>query len=373
MWSRTGTFVITDIQNLALSHQISGFTVALFAILVFAGAAGKSAQFPLHIWLPDAMEGPTPISALIHAATMVAAGVYLVARLFPVYSTSTEALHTVAIVGAVTAVVGGLIGLVMTDIKRVLAYSTISQLGYMMLGLGTGGYVAGIFHLFTHAFFKSLLFLGAGSVGHSSHTFDMRKMGGLRRYQPITFWTFVIASLALSGIFPFAGFWSKDEVLSSAFNFNVVLWVAGFITVFLTAFYIFRAVFMTFFGEYRGGDPPEIGGGGGPMLLHAQQEEERERGPLSLEEAEERSRGENWPSGHPHESPWWMLVPMMILALFAIGAGFVNITGAFGDLIKGALPVSMRGIDQETTNWGLLLGALAFAFCGVGAAAVVYY
>ena len=198
IWSRTGTFVISDLQHLAMAGQIGAITVTVFALGVFAGAAGKSAQFPLHIWLPDAMEGPTPVSALIHAATMVAAGVYLVARLYPVFASTSEAMHTVAIIGGVTALGGGLLGLVMTDIKRVLAYSTISQLGYMMLGIGTGGYVAGVFHLMNHAFFKALLFLGAGSVHHASNTFDMRGMGGLRRYMPITFWTFVIGSLSLA-------------------------------------------------------------------------------------------------------------------------------------------------------------------------------
>src|SRR6266571_909022 len=200
IWSRTGTFVIADVQHLAIAGQIGAATLTLFALGVFAGAAGKSAQFPLHIWLPDAMEGPTPVSALIHAATMVAAGVYLVGRLYPIFASASAAMHTVAIVGGVTALVGGLLGLVMNDIKRVLAYSTISQLGYMMLGIGTGGYVAGLFHLTNHAFFKSQLFLGAGSVHHASNTFDMRSMGGLRRYMPVTFWTFLIGSLSLCGI-----------------------------------------------------------------------------------------------------------------------------------------------------------------------------
>ena len=214
---------------------------------------GKSAQFPLHVWLPDAMEGPTPVSALIHAATMVAAGVFLVARTFPLFEHSTEAMTTVAVIGGFTAIFAATMGLVMNDIKRVLAYSTISQLGYMMLGLGVGGIAIGIFHLFNHAFFKALLFLGAGSVNHATGTFDMRQMGGLRKIMPWTYATFLIASLSLAGIWPLAGFWSKDEILASALENQPVLFVLAMITVFMTAFYMFRVVFMTFGGKYRGG------------------------------------------------------------------------------------------------------------------------
>jgi NADH-quinone oxidoreductase subunit L len=373
IWTRTGTFVISDLQNLALGGHIGGITLTLFALGVFAGAAGKSAQFPLHVWLPDAMEGPTPVSALIHAATMVAAGVYLVGRLYPVFASTSEAMHTIAIVGGVTALVGGLLGLVMTDIKRVLAYSTISQLGYMMLGLGTGGYVAGLFHLMNHAFFKASLFLGSGSVHHASNTFDMRKMGGLRRYMPITFWTFVIASLSLSGIFPFSGFWSKDEILHSAWNDNWLLFLLGFVTVFLTAFYMFRAIFLTFFGDYRGGDPPELESGGGPYYAAEQVTEEHERAPLSIDQAATRNDPRSWPSGRPHESPWVMLLPLLVLTVPAIASGFLNITGWYGDLIKGALPAQMQGINPESTNWWILGSSLALALLGILSAAIVYY
>ncbi|MHB8516220.1 MAG: NADH-quinone oxidoreductase subunit L, partial [Dehalococcoidia bacterium] len=203
IWTKTDTFNIPLLQSLAQNHQISQGVITLFALGLFAGAIGKSAQFPLHVWLPDAMEGPTPVSALIHAATMVAAGVYLVARMFPVFQASSEAMHTVAYIGGFTAIFAASMAMVMTDIKRVLAYSTISQLGYMMLALGVGGYVAAIFHLLTHAFFKALLFLGSGSVNHATGTFDMRKMGGLRKLMPVTYATFLVGALSLSGIVPF--------------------------------------------------------------------------------------------------------------------------------------------------------------------------
>jgi len=249
------------------------------------------------------MEGPTPVSALIHAATMVAAGVFLVARFYPVFSHSTEAMTVVAVIGAFTAIFAASMGLVMNDIKRVLAYSTISQLGYMMLGLGVGGVAIGIFHLFTHAFFKALLFLGSGSVNHSTSTFDMRLMGGLRKTMPWTYVTFLIGSLSLAGIWPLAGFWSKDEILVSAFSRNPILFTLAMITVFMTAFYMFRAVFMTFHGEYKGGGVPEHGG----------HEEAHAHG--------------------PHESPAVMVAPLVVLAVLAICIGWVNVTGGFSGLM----------------------------------------
>ncbi|MDP6606681.1 MAG: NADH-quinone oxidoreductase subunit L, partial [Dehalococcoidia bacterium] len=208
IWSKAGTFDIAEINHLALegAPALTSAVLAGFTLGLLAGAVGKSAQFPLHIWLPDAMEGPTPVSALIHAATMVVAGVYLIARFFPSFEAApSEVTSTVAYIGGFTALFAATMGIVATDIKRVLAYSTISQLGYMVMALGLGGYVAAIFHLFTHAFFKALLFLGSGSVNHATNTFDMRRMGGLRLTMPITFWTFLIAALSLSGVFPLAG------------------------------------------------------------------------------------------------------------------------------------------------------------------------
>ena len=295
LYFNTGTFDIAELHGLAIAGVLAGTTLTWAAIGIFAGAAGKSAQFPLHVWLPDAMEGPTPVSALIHAATMVAAGVFLVARTFPLFEHSVAALTTVAVIGGFTAIFAASIGLVMNDIKRVLAYSTISQLGYMMLGLGTGGVAIGIFHLFNHAFFKALLFLGAGSVNHATGTFDMRQMGGLRRVMPWTYATFVIASLSIAGIWPLSGFWSKEEVLATSLANQPVLFYLAMITVFMTAFYMFRVVFMTFGGEYRGGSPEA--------------------------------------HGKPHESPSVMVTPMVVLAVLAVVSGLWNVTGQFGALM----------------------------------------
>jgi len=298
LYVNTGTFDIAELHALAIAGALGGTVLTWAAIGIFAGAMGKSAQFPLHVWLPDAMEGPTPVSALIHAATMVAAGVFLVARMFPLFEHSQEALTTVAIIGGFTAIFAASIGLAMTDIKRVLAYSTISQLGYMMLGLGTGGVAVGIFHLFTHAFFKALLFMGSGSVNHATGTFDMRLMGGLKKYMPWTYWTFLIGSLSLAGIWPLAGFWSKDEILITALEQQPVLFWLALITVFMTAFYMFRAIFMTFHGEYRGGASDEHGD-----------------------------------HSHPHESPRVMVAPLVFLAFMAVVAGWWNVTGGFTEFM----------------------------------------
>jgi len=296
LFFNTGTFDIAELHGLAIAGTLGGTVLTWAAIGIFSGAVGKSAQFPLHVWLPDAMEGPTPVSALIHAATMVAAGVFLVARTFPLFEHSVPALTTVAIIGAFTAIFAASIGLVMNDIKRVLAYSTISQLGYMMLGLATGGIAIGIFHLFNHAFFKALLFLGAGSVNHATGTFDMRQMGGLRKVMPWTYLTFVIASLSLAGIWPLSGFWSKDEILATSLASQPVLFALALITVFMTAFYMFRAVFLTFGGEYRGG-------------------------------------GDEAHGAHPHESPPVMVWPMVILAVLAVVSGWLNATGGFDQFL----------------------------------------
>jgi NADH-quinone oxidoreductase subunit L len=310
LYTKTGTFNISELHHLALTGVLGGSTLTWAAIGVFSGAIGKSGQFPLHTWLPDAMEGPTPVSALIHAATMVTAGVFLVARMFPVFASSETAITVVAAIGGFTAIFAASMGLVATDIKRVLAYSTVSQLGYMMLGLGavgmgyaTGhltehhalglGVAVGVFHLFTHAFFKALLFLGSGSVSHATGTFDMRKMGGLRKVQPWTYATFIIGSLSLAGIWPLAGFYSKEGILHEAFQYAPVLFVLAMITVFMTAFYMFRAVFLTFHGEYRGGDE----------------------------------------SGHSHglhESPKVIVIPLVVLAIFAVVAGWLPVGNFLG-------------------------------------------
>ena len=256
-----GSANIGHITELVEHGEISAGLLGVGAVLLFGGAIGKSAQFPLHVWLPDAMAGPTPVSALIHAATMVVAGVYLVGRLFAVFMAGGEALTVVATIAGITMLIAALLAVVQDDIKRVLAYSTVSQLAYMVggLSLGEAGYTAGLFHLFTHAFFKALLFLGAGAVIHAAHSNNMSRMGGLRKHMPVTFWTFLIGAAALSGIPPLAGFWSKDEIITLAYlEQHYVLWGVAFFTAILTAFYMTRAVLLTFFGEYRGhGEPHE--------------------------------------------------------------------------------------------------------------------
>jgi NADH-quinone oxidoreductase subunit L len=251
-WQATGTTSYEGISEAAQAGFIGGSFFATAVVLVFVGAVGKSAQFPLHVWLPDAMEGPTPVSALIHAATMVAAGVYLVARTYDIFVQSPAAMLVVAYIGGFTALMAATMALTKKDIKRVIAYSTVSQLGYMMLALGIGAFSAGIFHLYNHAFFKALLFLGAGSIIYAMNSYNIFDMGGLRRRMPVTFWTMVIAGLSLAGIFPLSGFWSKDAILASAFaEHYYVLFVMALLTVFLTAFYIFRAIFVAFTGEPR--------------------------------------------------------------------------------------------------------------------------
>ena len=342
IWVKTGTFDIAEIQGLAVAGLLSVNVLTLFGLGVFAGAVGKSAQFPLHVWLPDAMEGPTPVSALIHAATMVVAGVYLIARMFPIFEVADNARMTIAAVGGTTALIAALLALVVVDIKRVLAYSTISQLGYMMLALGLGGYVAAIFHLLTHAFFKALLFLGSGSVNHATNTFDMRKMGGLRKFMPWTYATFMIASLSLAGVFPLAGFWSKDEILADAWRDQQVFFWLALGVVFLTAFYMFRAIFLTFEGEYQGGEEPEEGGHGSDPA-------------------------------HPHESPWVMVAPLAILAVPAALIGFANINGGVEHLLVGALPAATEErLHAFEFSWGIALGSTAVALAGIVGAYLFY-
>jgi NADH-quinone oxidoreductase subunit L len=269
-------------------------TLTAIALLLFAGAIGKSAQLPLYVWLPDAMEGPTPVSALIHAATMVTAGVYMVARMHVLYSHALTAMLVVAIVGAITAFYSATIGLVQTDIKKVLAYSTVSQLGYMFLGCGVGAYAAGVFHLMTHAFFKGLLFLAAGSVIHAmGGEQDMRKMGGLRKKIPVTYWTMFAATLAIAGVPLFSGFFSKEAILDAAKDgpfANVPLWTVGILGAMLTSFYMFRLLFLTFFGEPRY-DEHKV---------------------------------------HVHESPRTMLVPLIILAVLAVAGGWFALPTLIG-------------------------------------------
>jgi NADH-quinone oxidoreductase subunit L len=341
----TGSLRFDEVFRSLQGGALTGPLLTAAAVLVFGGAVGKSAQVPLHTWLPDAMEGPTPVSALIHAATMVAAGVYLVARTYPLFLASPDhtALTVVAYIGGITAVGAATMGVVEDDIKRVLAYSTISQLGYMMLGLGVLGYTAGMFHLITHAFFKALLFLGAGSVIHAVATNNLKEMGGLARVMPWTTATFLAGTLALTGIPPFAGFFSKDAILAAVFVHHPALWAFGVAGAFLTSLYMGRLVWYAFAGTYRGGG---AGAPAAPAAGHA--------------------------SGGPHESPPIMVAPLAILAVFAVFLGwigseatgnpfgrFINFPGAAAEPPAGTGPV-------------LLLISVAVALAGWAAAAVIY-
>jgi len=356
------------LESSALTAMVTHITAAGMAVstaiglLIFLGAVGKSGQLPLHVWLPDAMEGPTPVSALIHAATMVAAGVFLVARVYPLMAAGavvgehgvpvTTALNVVTWIGALTAIFAASIAVAQTDIKRILAYSTVSQLGYMMLGLGVGGVAVGMFHLITHAFFKALLFLGSGSVIHGCHEEqDVRKMGGLKKFMPVTFATYAIGMLALSG-FPlfFSGFWSKDEILHSAHGWPVshIPFFLGCTGALLTAFYMTRQVALVFFGKYRGG--------------------------VRESAAHSQSHGKNKPSCHennhakPHESPAVMTVPLVILAGFAILLGFVGTPAWpwFDGFLTGE-PVGFNlGKLTEGGTLGLMLASAVIVFTGLG-------
>ncbi len=288
--------------------------LSTIGLLLFVGATGKSAQIPLYVWLPDAMEGPTPVSALIHAATMVTAGVYMVARNAVLFTHAPMALEVVAIVGALTALMAASIGLVQRDIKRVLAYSTVSQLGYMFLALGVGAFAAGMFHLMTHAFFKALLFLGSGAVIHGmADEQDMRNMGGLKKYLPITYVTMLIGTLAIAGIPPLAGFFSKDEILFRTFLGNKVLWTLAALTALMTAFYMFRLMSLTFFGQYRG--PAWEHDGGHGQDAHG---------------ASDAHGGGHGAWHGPHEAPAAMSYVLVVLAVGAALAGFVGVPAALG-------------------------------------------
>lgn len=331
---QVGSFEYDEIFKAVSAGAISTEMITLTAILIFIGAIGKSGQFPLHTWLPDAMEGPTPVSALIHAATMVAAGVYLVAALFPLFTASETALMTVAIIGAFTAIFAASIGLVQTDIKRVLAYSTVSQLGYMMLALGSAGYVAGVFHLMTHAFFKALLFLAAGSVIHAVHTTqNIEKMGGLWKKLRITGPLFLIGTLAISGVPLFSGFFSKEEILLATWaHGNTFLFWLAVIAAFFTAFYMFRLFFMVFTGEAR-------------------------------------SEMKN-----VHESPSVMTFPMIVLGILAIFAGYVNTPwfGTFlGDWLVDGNPSLGHG-HIEGPIW-IMIVATVVSLLGIFLAYLIYY
>lgn len=327
LFRETGTFQMSAIFHAAETGGISEGLLLTATLLIFLGAMGKSAQFPFHVWLPDAMEGPTPVSALIHAATMVAAGVYLVARTFPLFLAEPTSLLIVATIGLITALVAATMALVMTDLKRVLAYSTVSHLGFMMLALGAGGLTAGIFHLLAHAFAKALLFLGSGSISHGTGKTDIRDMGGLRHRLPVTFWTFTIGALALGGVAPLSGFFSKDEVLQAVLGGrNPVFLIVALVVVFLSALYMARAWFLVFFGRLRDDN------------------------------------------AHAHEAPWVMVLPLVVLAFLALTAGLLAIP--WGGGYEGLGSFLFYGEPESAHfNPGLIVGSITLA---LGAFYVAY-
>ena len=328
------TLDFTSLKNIiTIASDINDFWIALAALALFIGASGKSAQIPLYTWLPDAMAGPTPVSALIHAATMVTAGIFMITRLNFLFDMAPSVQNIISIVGAITALVAATIALVQNDIKKVLAYSTVSQLGLMFLALGLGAYEIAVFHVITHAFFKACLFLGSGSVIHGLHgEQDMRKMGGLKKVMPITFFTMLIGALAISGIFPLAGFWSKDEILMTAFHANITLWVIGSIASILTAFYMFRLIYLTFFNSFRG------------------TEEQK---------------------NHLHESPSLITFPLIILAILSFFGGIISLPG-HSWLNEYLSPLFSKGTQEEhsfgTTEYVLMAIATIGAIIGIGIA-----
>ncbi|MBD2429647.1 MULTISPECIES: NAD(P)H-quinone oxidoreductase subunit 5 [Fischerella] len=398
----TGSFdfqIMGDrLTELVHTGSLSNILAALFAILVFLGPVAKSAQFPLHVWLPDAMEGPTPISALIHAATMVAAGVFLIARMYPVFEHVPAAMNTIAYTGAFTAFLGATIAITQNDIKKGLAYSTISQLGYMVMAMGVGAYSAGLFHLMTHAYFKAMLFLGSGSVIHGMEAVvghdpdlaqDMRLMGGLRKYMPITAITFFIGCVAISGIPPFAGFWSKDEILSAAFASNPLLWGVGWLTAGITAFYMFRMYFTTFEGNFRGNKTqlwkklkspigmaivtgfertPAFGPGAmtkGELEAHAGQHNDHSHG--------------HGHSEYPHESPWTMTLPLVLLAVPSMLIGLVGtpFTNYFEEFIyspnETLEEVLVKAAEVDLHEFYIMAGgSVGISLIGITVASLMY-
>jgi NADH-quinone oxidoreductase subunit L len=332
----TADFIGINERILEGTNHVTLFWIGIATFALFIGATGKSAQIPLYTWLPDAMAGPTPVSALIHAATMVTAGIFMITRLNFLFDLAPEVQNLIAIIGAITALVAATIGLLQNDIKKVLAYSTVSQLGLMFLALGLGAYQVAVFHVITHAFFKACLFLGSGSVIHALHgEQDMRKMGGLKKVMPITFITMLISSLAISGIFPFAGFWSKDEILMTAFHKDLPLWIIGSVASIMTAFYMFRLMYLTFFKEFRGTEHQK---------------------------------------SHLHESPSLITIPLIVLALLATFGGLINFPGSYW-LNHYLQPIISKVSHEEALNSTsyLLMGiALVGAIVGITVAYIKY-
>ena len=367
----TGSFGFEEIgsrlQEAIAGGSLPGWAAITLCLLVFMGPMAKSAQFPLHVWLPDAMEGPTPISALIHAATMVAAGVFLVARLQPVYVPFPEVQTVIAVVGTITLFLGASIALTQMDLKKGLAYSTVSQLGYMMLAMGCGAPIAGMFHLVTHAFFKAMLFLCSGSVIHAMEEVvghepvlaqDMRLMGGLRKFMPVTSTTFFIGCIAISGIPPLAGFWSKDEILGQAFGSFPILWVAGFFTAGMTAFYMFRLYFLTFEGSFRGGNKDvqvELMAAAGKV-------------------AEPHGDPSHSLAAHPHESGWQMAMPLAVLAVPSVLIGLLGTPwhSRFAALLNPEEAAEMAAHFSWAEFLPLAGSSVAISAAGITLAVVAY-
>jgi len=362
---KVGSLKYSDIFSSTIEGSlISQTTATIIVVMLFIGAAGKSAQFPLYLWLPDAMAGPTPVSALIHAATMVTSGVYLLTRMNPVLAIASDwSTNLIWIVGLVTALFAAAAAVAQNDIKKVLAYSTVSQLGFMFVAVGSGLYVAAIFHMVTHAFFKALLFLGAGSVIHGMHhEQDMRRYGGLAKAMPLTAATFILGWLAIAGVPPFSGFWSKDEVLLAAWNENRVAWVLLLIAAVLTAFYMSRLVFMTFFGEPKWKE------------VETSQNEDKQE----LEEISSEDESSEHQTSQPHESPWIMTVPLIVLALLAVVAGVLNLPFTHDTkLLESWLEPILFGNEVHisasgATKWILAMVAIAGATVGIGLAVYIY-
>ncbi|MGB3412283.1 MAG: NADH-quinone oxidoreductase subunit L [Microthrixaceae bacterium] len=369
VWFTVGSINYVDIK--AYAPVMAGTTATVIALLFLLGAAGKSAQLPLYVWLPDAMAGPTPVSALMHAATMVTAGVYLLTRLNPILAQAGWANDVIAWVGVLTALVAASIAIAQTDIKKVLAYSTVSQLGYMFLAVGTQNYVAAVFHMVTHAFFKALLFLGSGSViTQMAHEQDMRRYGNLRKYMPITAGTFIVGWLAIAGVPPFSGFWSKDEILAGAFNAGPAgpaLWAIGLVVALMTAFYMTRQVIMTFFGDEKWRvEEAEVGSG---------EEHDAAAHAADAHAADDGHHGLT-PSHEPGESPATMTVPLVVLAVAAVIAGLLNLPFAhnleyLGNWLEPVI-VDEHHLPAASVLFGLASAAIVFSFIGLYLGYLVY-
>ena len=380
-FATVGTLSYTELM--ANADQLAAVTATGLGLLLFVGAVGKSAQLPLYIWLPDAMAGPTPVSALIHAATMVTAGVFLMTRVSPILAAGYDwAPSLIAWVGAITALFAATIAVAQNDIKKVLAYSTVSQLGYMFLAVGSGAYVAAIFHMVTHAFFKALLFLGAGSVIHGVHEEqDMRRMGGLRKYMPVTAATFIVGWLAIAGVPPFAGFWSKDEVLLFAWAKSPVLWAIGLVTAVLTAFYMGRQVFMVFFGGERWRDDRATDEAqAAHVVADPVGDGTTDDAGEAVAAADPSTAAATYAHDHPepHESPWLMTLPLVVLAVLSLVGGGLNLpfsgdTKVLENWLEPVIGEAEVHLDVATgTKVGLAAVAVVAALAGIVMAGAVY-